>query len=172
MSLQRNPANEAHRKRERPTVLRDRERVDRSVSFWIGGITYPCDSNFETSSGDDSCPFVCSTYLVQRLDEGSCEGRVAQATVNDARPSSHTNHTIPCPPGPSIRKKLNPTFPRQTLNRDECQKSEWHKGNCKPFQHGRCDGESGSSAAWIRVLPKPFPALGHCGGGMTSVGPI
>ena len=87
---------------------------------------------------------------------------VTHDTDNDAHLSSDTDRSrIPCPPSPSVRKQLNPTFLRRTLNQDECQQSEWHKGNGKPFQHDRCDGESRSSVAWIRVLPKPFHALGH-----------
>ena len=87
---------------------------------------------------------------------------ITQDADNDAHPSSDADHSrIPCPPSPPVRKQLNPTFTRQTLNQNERQKSERHKGDGKPFQHGRRSRASRSDIAWSEVLPKPVHVLRH-----------
>ena len=80
---------------------------------------------------------------------------VAQDAGDDAHPSSDTDHPcMSCPPSPSTREQLNPTFPRQTLDQHERQQSKRHKRDGKPLQHRGRGGESRSDVAWSEVFPK------------------
>jgi len=107
----------AYRKRERPIVGSDRERVNSSITFFrVESVPHSGDPNLKDSSGEDRRPNIGSTYLrggqavVGRLGRAA---HIAQDAGDDPHPSGDTNNTrMRSPPCPPIRKQFNPAFPR------------------------------------------------------------